>query len=222
MNSFYKTAILIFVFIISIVLLSLSKNVSNNNEVNNEKDSINIPEIKIRAIVNETLKVNSAKKNILSNSVIQNELDSDIAYQFTILNNEAFRASDISSPNSLPEYLLNTPFLTLDVDYDELDELNEGDEFTIPIFPSGNLIVVISSRENSSDYSILKGVLKSGDIHFPASFTYQKNSIFGTVTSPSGEYRLSKISGVQVIYKIPELTSEPDDDALIFVPQTND
>jgi hypothetical protein len=220
MNRYYTTIFFIFV-IVSTALLSLSRNISDNNKDHNEKGSIDITELQTQSIDKQAPKVKTPKNNILNHHQVHYGLDSESSYKLTIPNTKVFRASDIASPTPLPEYLLNTPFLTLDMYSVELDELNEGDEFAIPIFPNKDLIVVISSRKNTSNFSILEGVLKSSDIHFPASFTYRDNNIFGTITAPEGEYRLSKISGVHVIYKIPELTSAPDNDALIFVPQTN-
>ena len=129
-----------------------------------------------------------------------------------------FLISGIAVPDNLPDYLLNIPFTSLDVNYENLSTLKAGDRISIPLISGDSINLVINKNTTKQNLSVIKGIFEAGDINLPASLTYRKGSIFGSIATTDGEYRISKISGMHVIYKIPALEGEPDNDAMIFVP----
>tara|TARA_R110001592_G_scaffold75526_1_gene228669 strand:- start:10073 stop:10732 length:660 start_codon:yes stop_codon:yes gene_type:complete len=132
-----------------------------------------------------------------------------------------FSVSGIATPDNLPEYLLNTPFTTLDINFENLSALKTGDKISIPLFSGDSINLVINKNSSNQNLSIIKGYFEAEDINLPASLTYREGSIFGSIATSEGEYRISKISGVHVIYKIPDLEGQPNNDAMVFVPHTS-
>lgn len=175
------------------------------------------PPIKLRA---ETLQLFQSDK--LTKETKSFEKPKEL---ITIKNNDdsgnlnTFFMSEISTPDNLPEYLLNTPFTTIDVNFEKLIKLKAEDIVSIPLFSGDTLNFRVKNNTEKKDFSIMKGVVEAQDFDLPVNLTYRRGSIYGSIATSNGEYRISKISGMHIIYKIPDLEGEPDDDSMVFSPR---
>jgi len=177
-----------------------------NEVVNKEKPSaLHLGQLD-KSVKNPTL---SQESQIPLNTDIDNSDSTKIA---------TFSISGMAAPNNLPEDLLNTPLTMLDINYESLNKLKTGDKISIPLFSGQSLSLVINKNTANKDFSVIKGVFEADDIKLPVSLSYREGSVFGSIATSDGEYRISKMSGVHVIYKIPDLKGQPDNDAMIFTP----